>query len=38
VFAKRSIFIEWNDLIYNIRVTLGGRRQAEKQNDQFFQL
>ncbi|KAI9303693.1 hypothetical protein BJ944DRAFT_182983 [Cunninghamella echinulata] len=38
IFAKRSIFIEWNDLIYNIRVYLGGRGRAEKHGEQFFQL
>ncbi|CAO3596527.1 unnamed protein product [Absidia cylindrospora] len=38
VFAKRSIFIEWNDLIYNVRVYLGGRDKAEKHGEQFFQL
>lgn len=38
VFAKRSIFIEWNDLIYNVRVYLGGRGKAEKHGEQFFQL
>ncbi|KAI8098488.1 uncharacterized protein BX664DRAFT_318823 [Halteromyces radiatus] len=38
IFAKRSIFIEWNDLIYNVRVYLGGRGRAEKHGEQFFQL
>ncbi|KAI8332649.1 hypothetical protein BC941DRAFT_436206 [Chlamydoabsidia padenii] len=38
VFAKRSIFIEWNDMIYNIRVYFGRRGQAEKHGDQFYQL
>ncbi|SAL99163.1 hypothetical protein [Absidia glauca] len=38
IFAKRSIFIEWNDMIYNIRVYLGGRGRAEKHGEQFFQL
>ncbi|KAI8065543.1 hypothetical protein BC940DRAFT_304361 [Gongronella butleri] len=38
IFAKRSLFIEWNDLIYNIRVYLGGRDRAEKHGEQFFQL
>ncbi|ORX54543.1 hypothetical protein DM01DRAFT_1407379 [Hesseltinella vesiculosa] len=38
IFAKRSLFIEWNDLIYNVRVYFGGRDRAEKHGEQFFQL
>ncbi|KAI8138247.1 hypothetical protein BJV82DRAFT_631602 [Fennellomyces sp. T-0311] len=37
-FVKRSLLREWNDLIYNIRVSIGMRGRVEKNGDQFFAL
>ncbi|ORZ00934.1 hypothetical protein BCR43DRAFT_453162 [Syncephalastrum racemosum] len=37
-FAKRSLLREWNDLIYDIRVSLGMRSHVEKNGEQFFAL
>ncbi|KAG0177562.1 hypothetical protein DFQ29_004697 [Apophysomyces sp. BC1021] len=38
IFGKRSLWREWNDLIYDIRVTLGARGRVEKNGEQFFAL
>lgn len=38
IFGKRSIWREWNDLIYEIRVSLGARGRLEKNGEQFFAL
>lgn len=38
IFGKRSLWREWNDLIYDIRVSLGARGRREKNGEQFFQL
>ncbi|KAI8377588.1 uncharacterized protein BYT42DRAFT_614261 [Radiomyces spectabilis] len=38
MFAKRSLWHEWNNLIYDIRIMLGARGRVEKNGEQFFQL
>ncbi|KAI8063197.1 hypothetical protein BC940DRAFT_358161 [Gongronella butleri] len=38
IFAKRSLFVEWNDLIFKIRVSIGGRGHGNKRGEQFYQL
>jgi hypothetical protein len=37
LFAKRSLWREWNDLIYDIRLTLTGSK-FKKNREQFFTL
>ncbi|KAF7731233.1 hypothetical protein EC973_000649 [Apophysomyces ossiformis] len=37
-FCKRSLWREWNDRIYEIRVALGIRGQVEKNGEQFVAL
>lgn len=37
-FGKRSLWREWNDLIYDMRFRLSGRGSAEKHGEQFFAL
>ncbi|KAI9468987.1 MAG: hypothetical protein EXX96DRAFT_492321 [Benjaminiella poitrasii] len=38
MFAKRSLWRDWNDMIYDIRLTLSRRGRAEKKGEQFFAL
>ncbi|KAI7904604.1 uncharacterized protein BX663DRAFT_502931 [Cokeromyces recurvatus] len=38
MFGKRSLWREWNDLIYDIRISLSRRGRAEKSGEQFFAL
>lgn len=38
IFGKRSLWREWNDLIYDIRISLGARGRLEKNGEQFFAL
>lgn len=38
MFGKRSLWREWNDLIYDMRVKFGTRGRAEKNGEQFFAL
>ena len=38
IFGKRSLWREWNDLIYDIRLSIGARGGREKHGDQFFAL
>lgn len=38
MFGKRSLWREWNDLIYDMRVKMSGRGRAEKHGEQFFAL
>ncbi|KAI9484971.1 hypothetical protein BDB00DRAFT_96491 [Zychaea mexicana] len=38
IFGKRSLWREWNDLIYDIRLSLGARGRHEKNGEQFFAL
>ncbi|KAI7873176.1 uncharacterized protein EV154DRAFT_487394 [Mucor mucedo] len=38
MFGKRSLWREWNDLIYDLRIKMGGRGGAEKHGEQFFAL
>ncbi|KAI9261650.1 hypothetical protein BDA99DRAFT_512016 [Phascolomyces articulosus] len=38
IFFKRSIWREWNDLIYDIRLSIGARGRHEKHGEQFFAL
>lgn len=38
MFGKRSLWREWNDLIYDMRIKLSGRAGAEKHGEQFFAL
>lgn len=38
IFGKRSLWREWNDLIYDLRVSFGSRGRMEKGGEQFFAL
>lgn len=38
MFGKRSLWREWNDLIYDLRIKMNGRNGAEKHGEQFFSL
>ena len=38
MFGKRSLWREWNDWIYDMRIRMSGRGGAEKHGDQFFAL
>lgn len=38
MFGKRSLWREWNDLIYDMRIRMNGRSGAEKHGEQFFAL
>ncbi|KAI8141650.1 hypothetical protein BJV82DRAFT_171262 [Fennellomyces sp. T-0311] len=38
IFGKRSLWREWNDLIYDIRLSFGSRGRQEKNGEQFFAL
>lgn len=38
MFGKRSLWREWNDWIYDMRIRLSGRGGAEKHGEQFFAL
>jgi hypothetical protein len=38
MFGKRSLWREWNDLIYDMRVRMSGRGRSEKNGEQFFAL
>lgn len=37
-FAKRSLWREWNDWIYDARMTVGRTHHSEKIGEQFFAL
>lgn len=37
-FGKRSLWREWNDLIYDTRMRMRGRGGLEKHGEQFFAL
>ncbi|KAI9467855.1 hypothetical protein BDB00DRAFT_985562 [Zychaea mexicana] len=37
-FTKRSLLREWNDWIYDVRLSFGKRGRVEKNGDQFFAL
>lgn len=38
LFAKRSLWREWNDLIYDVRVRFSKGGRTEKMGEQFFAL
>ncbi|KAK4515349.1 uncharacterized protein ATC70_010293 [Mucor velutinosus] len=38
IFGKRSLWREWNDLIYDLRISFGNRGRMEKNGEQFFAL
>jgi hypothetical protein len=38
MFGKRSLWREWNDWIYDMRIKISGRGRAEKHGEQFFAL
>lgn len=38
MFGKRSLWREWNDLIYDTRIRFSRRGRAEKNGEQFFAL
>lgn len=38
MFGKRSLWREWNDLIYDLRISFGRTGRAEKNGEQFFAL
>jgi hypothetical protein len=38
MFGKRSLWREWNDLIYDLRMSFGRSTRAEKNGEQFFAL
>lgn len=38
IFGKRSLWREWNDLIYDLRVSFSSRKRTEKNGEQFYAL
>ncbi|KAI8368143.1 uncharacterized protein BYT42DRAFT_585453 [Radiomyces spectabilis] len=38
IFGKRSLWREWNDMLYDLRVTLSGRDRFVKNGEQFYSL
>jgi hypothetical protein len=38
IFGKRSLWREWNDLIYDLRMSFSRTSRAEKNGEQFFAL
>ncbi|KAI9025807.1 hypothetical protein CLU79DRAFT_743176 [Phycomyces nitens] len=38
IFGKRSLWREWNDLIFEMRIRISSRGRSEKNGEQFFAL